>query len=161
MALVADANVADWRRHFEVNLFSCVSLTQATLPLLRESRGKVIAVSSGAARSPLAGWSAYSCGKAALNMFVECLAREEKEITSIAVRPGMVDTAMQLKVREEGKDVMGPDHNKFADTHSAGKLLLPQVPAEVIVNLAERAPQDWSGLYLSWDDERVKLAFQG
>ena len=40
--------------------------------------------------------------KAAVNMFNQVLAIEEPEITTIAIRPGVVDTDMIKKVIQEG-----------------------------------------------------------
>lgn len=36
-------------------------------------------------------------------MFGESLAKEEPEVTSVSIRPGVVDTEMQAVIRREGK----------------------------------------------------------
>lgn len=36
-------------------------------------------------------------------MFGETLAKEEPEVTSVSIRPGVVDTEMQAVIRREGK----------------------------------------------------------
>ena len=41
--------------------------------------------------------------KAALKMFGEILAKEEPELTSVSIRPGVVDTEMQSVIRTKGK----------------------------------------------------------
>lgn len=45
--------------NFDVNFFSIITLVQHALPALRESKGRVIFVSSGAAVNAYHGWGAY------------------------------------------------------------------------------------------------------
>jgi NAD(P)-dependent dehydrogenase (short-subunit alcohol dehydrogenase family) len=73
------------------------------IPYLRSSRGSVIFVSSGAATNAYSGWSAYSASKAAINSIAQSLALEEPTITSLAIRPGVVDTEMQNDIRMKRK----------------------------------------------------------
>jgi NAD(P)-dependent dehydrogenase (short-subunit alcohol dehydrogenase family) len=40
--------------------------------------------------------------KAALKMLGEVLAVEESEVTTISIRPGVVDTEMQATIRDKG-----------------------------------------------------------
>ncbi|KAF9305510.1 hypothetical protein BGZ91_008741, partial [Linnemannia elongata] len=49
LAPIANTNVKDWKHNFDVNFFSIITLVQHALPALRESKGRVIFVSSGAA----------------------------------------------------------------------------------------------------------------
>lgn len=47
-------------RLYEVNVFSVITLAQASLPYLRKSdRGSIVIVSSGAAAKGYRGWGAY------------------------------------------------------------------------------------------------------
>ncbi|KAG8742890.1 hypothetical protein FRC12_015238, partial [Ceratobasidium sp. 428] len=87
-----ESSVEGWKAAFDINLFSTLHLIKASLPSLREARGRVIFVSSGAATGGVAGWGAYSASKAALNSLARTLANEEKDIVSVALRPGVVDT---------------------------------------------------------------------
>lgn len=45
--------------NFDVNFFSIITLVQHALPALRESKGRVVFVSSGAAINAYHGWGAY------------------------------------------------------------------------------------------------------
>ncbi|KAF9368265.1 hypothetical protein CPC16_005529, partial [Podila verticillata] len=98
---VSGTSVEDWKRNFDINFFSIVTIVQHALPALRAAKGRVILVSSGAAIYAYHGWGAYSTSKAALNMFGQILATEEKDITTVAIRPGVVDTEMQGVVRDK------------------------------------------------------------
>jgi NAD(P)-dependent dehydrogenase (short-subunit alcohol dehydrogenase family) len=94
--------------------------------------------------------------KAALNQFTRVLAEEEPAITAIAFRPGVVDTTMQRQIRREGVRGMPAEvHSRFLRYYEEGELLPPAVPACSLATLALYAPDEWSGSFLSWNDEHV------
>ncbi len=153
---IAEADPQAWERNWAVNMLGPVMMTRAMLLHLRQGQGRVINVSSGAAVSPIAGWAAYCVAKAALNHFTRVLAEEEPSITTIAFRPGVVDTSMQEQIRREGMRGMPPEvHARFLRYHEEGELLPPAVPACSLATLALYAPAEWSGAFLSWNDEKV------
>lgn len=157
IAPVAQVKAQAWEKSFAVNLHGPVWLVQAALPHLRETRGRVINVSSGAAANPIPGWAAYSAAKAALNHFTRSLAIEEQGITAIAFRPGVVDTEMQVAIRSLGASGM-PEraYNRFVQLHQKGQLLPPELPGRALAALALYAPPEWSGEFIQWDEERVQ-----
>ncbi|KAF7301734.1 Short-chain dehydrogenase/reductase family protein [Mycena indigotica] len=149
-----------WKTHFDVNFFSLVDALQAALPSLRDSKhgGRVVFVSSGAATKGTAGWGPYNASKAAMNSLCRTLSEEEPTITSVALRPGMVDTAMQVALRETGAPHMSAkDHEKFVSVHANGELLKAEDPARVIASLAISAPKSMSGQFVSWDADECAL----
>ena len=157
IATIARADSQDWQRNWQVNVLAPVLLAQASIPALRMSGGRVLNVSSGAAEKVTPGWAAYSLAKAALNHLTRFLAQEEPEITAIAVRPGVVDTAMQATIRKAGEPAMlAHDYERFVGYHEQGKLLSPHLPGSALACLALFAPHAWSGEFLSWDEERVQ-----
>ena len=152
---IFQADSQAWEINWKINLLGPLMLIQAALPHLRQSKGRVINVSSGAAVKVIRSWGAYSAAKAALNHINRFLAEEEPEITSIAFRPGVVDTAMQASIRNAAS--MHPAEQAiFADYHTAGELLPPDLPGRSLAMLAMYAPHDWSGEFISWDDERIR-----
>ncbi|KAI7893927.1 uncharacterized protein EV154DRAFT_126110 [Mucor mucedo] len=154
---IATAPVEGWKRLFDVNVFSILSLIQHALPYLRKSdKGSIIIVSSGAALKGYKGWGAYGASKATVNHITSTLAVEEEGVTSIAIRPGVVDTEMQAMIRSDGAACMGDDHNKFIDLHSTGKLVKPQDPGHVLAALAHNPPKALSGKMYSWNDPEMK-----
>jgi NAD(P)-dependent dehydrogenase (short-subunit alcohol dehydrogenase family) len=156
IARIADAEALDWQENWSINLLGPVVLTQAALPYLRQSKGRVIHVSSGAAVKVISGWSAYSVAKAALNHFNRMLAAEEPEITTIALRPGAINTDMHAVIREHGTDAMTTEnYNFFFDLFRQDKLLPPEKPGRAVALLALYAPHEWSGEFIQWDEERV------
>lgn len=50
-----------------VNCYSLLHAIQTALPALRNSKGSIIMVSSGAAEADYAGWGPYSASKAYMN----------------------------------------------------------------------------------------------
>jgi NAD(P)-dependent dehydrogenase (short-subunit alcohol dehydrogenase family) len=154
---IAKTIMSGWEKNIRINLLAPIMLTHFALPFLREVNGRVINISSGAAVKVVRGWGAYCVAKAGLNHFTRVLAEEEPSITTIAVRPGVVDTQMQQMVRIMGKAGMPEStHRDFVNLHKDGKLLQPEVPAEAIAVLALRVPHEWSGEFIAWNDERVQ-----
>ncbi|KAF2971361.1 hypothetical protein GQX73_g2251 [Xylaria multiplex] len=149
---IFDSDSEEWRRAFDVNVFSAVALVKESIPELRKSKGRVIFISSGASSSPYIGWGAYGTSKAALNHLCAHLAVEEPSITTVTVSPGKVDTAMQKQIREEGQTGMSPDvHASFVAEHENGRLLNPDQPGTVIAKLAIGATNILTGKHYRWN----------
>jgi NAD(P)-dependent dehydrogenase (short-subunit alcohol dehydrogenase family) len=93
-----------WARDIEVNLTGAFRVVQACLPGMRERRhGRIVVISSGAARSGLPGQVAYAASKAGLLGMVRTIAAENagRGITANAVLPGMVATEKVLAMPPE------------------------------------------------------------
>jgi NAD(P)-dependent dehydrogenase (short-subunit alcohol dehydrogenase family) len=157
IAPVAEADPEAWATNLAVNVNGPFLVTQAALPHLRRERGRLLNVSSGAAVNAMPGWGAYCTAKAALNHFTRIVAEEEPEITALALRPGVVDTAMQATIREQGEQGMPPEgYARFVGYYQRGELLPPEAPGCALAILALYAPHEWSGAFLAWDDEQVQ-----
>jgi NAD(P)-dependent dehydrogenase (short-subunit alcohol dehydrogenase family) len=157
IAPLAESDPEAWQRNWAVNVFGPVLLSQAALPHLRQTQGRIVNVSSGAALHVIPGWAAYCVSKAALNHLTRALAEEEPSVTAMAFRPGIVDTAMQATIREHGAEGMpGEEYERFVRYYEDGELLPPEVPACALSVLALFAPHEWSGLFLPWDHGDVQ-----
>jgi NAD(P)-dependent dehydrogenase (short-subunit alcohol dehydrogenase family) len=157
IAPIADGDPQLWKENLATNLLGPFMLTQAALPYLRQVQGRVINVSAGAAVNPYPGWAAYCSAKAGLNHFTRVLAAEEPEITAIAFRPGVVDTAMQATIRREGAQGMPAEiYAQFVRRFEEEELLPPEVPGCALAVLAFHAPREWSGAFLPWNHEEVQ-----
>ncbi|KAJ3286612.1 hypothetical protein HK104_008952 [Borealophlyctis nickersoniae] len=165
LARIADADMSEWRKLFEVNFFCGVELIQAALPHLRKlgdaqsgaDMGRIVIVSSGAAVKASVGWGPYCTSKATVNMLVSGLGLEEKNVISVAVRPGVVDTEMQTYIREKGQSVMDPEgYERFTRMKEHGMILPPELPGTAIAQLALAATKEMSGQFVNWDDKRIK-----
>ncbi|KAL1894360.1 hypothetical protein Sste5346_005859 [Sporothrix stenoceras] len=154
---LADADLDAWKRLYDINVFSALALSKASLPALRASHGRIVLVSSGAAKKGYASWGAYGSSKAAATSLVQHLAVEEPDIVSVAVTPGRVDTDMQKEIREQG-EAGGMDAKvlaTFVDAHADGILNPPEAPAEVIAKLALDATPELSGTFFNWNDSHM------
>lgn len=152
IAKISEFNAEEWRRAYDINVFSALALIKEAIPELRKSQGRIVFVSSGAAFSTYAGWGLYGTSKAALTHIGAHLAIEEPTITSVSISPGKVDTEMQRQIREDGKTGMSSEvHASFVGEHESGKLLDPKKPGNVIAKLVEGATSDLNGKYFRWN----------
>lgn len=152
------ADLESWRKLFDINFFSIVQLVSLALPFLKQSKGNVILVSSGASTKGYYGWGAYGASKAALNHFATQLAAEEEEINVVAVAPGVVDTGMQSDIRDKfGKNMTPEALKRFTDLKQNHELLEPVVPATVYANLALKGiKREINGKYLRYNDDLLR-----
>ena len=125
---------AEWREHMQINVEGPLFLTQSLLPYMHNTR--ILHISSGAAHNAYQGWGAYCTSKAALYMIYQILKKElhDKKICVGSVKPGVVDTPMQDRVREADEKVF-PDLSKFIDLKNEKKLYTPERVASFIAYL--------------------------
>lgn len=153
---IAEADLQQWKQGLDVNYLSFVAFVQAGLPALRQTNGKIIFTSSGAAASSYRGWGLYGGSKAAINHLALSLGDEEPDVTTVSIRPGMVDTEMQRELREDHATTLEPQvHSKFTTVHKDGKLLKPEQPGHVMAKLVLDAPNSLTGKFLSWNDKEL------
>jgi NADP-dependent 3-hydroxy acid dehydrogenase YdfG len=121
---VDGADVSEWRRMLEVNLWGLLICTHAALPLLAQSGGgDVVNISSVAGRRADAGAAVYNMTKFGVHAFSEAL-RQEALHTGVRVTivaPGFVETELQGhnvnpvvqqaldRAREQIGDVLQPE----------------------------------------------------
>ncbi|WP_327010459.1 SDR family oxidoreductase [Dactylosporangium sp. NBC_01737] len=88
--------MAQWRRVFEVNLFGHIAVTQALLPALLRSKGRVINISSIGGRIAMPTYGAYAGAKFALEAVSDALRREVAPlgVQVVVIEPGGVRTEM-------------------------------------------------------------------
>lgn len=81
---------------FAVNLIAPLGLIQEALPLLKQSGGLVVNITSDAAVGGYPGWGAYGASKAALDLVSLTLANELREanVAVVSVDPGDMRTQM-------------------------------------------------------------------
>lgn len=87
----------DWLESFELNLMSAVRSTRRLLPAMRSKGwGRVVMISSGAARSPNAATIDYAAAKAAMVSVAKSLARKygPDNVLVNSVLPGLIRTPM-------------------------------------------------------------------
>jgi NAD(P)-dependent dehydrogenase (short-subunit alcohol dehydrogenase family) len=76
-AHAAEADMADWRRTLDVNLFGAMHMIQAAVPHMRaQGGGSIVNVNTKVTRMPHATMGGYAVSKAALRMATTQLAKE-------------------------------------------------------------------------------------
>ena len=104
---VAETSPEALDRNWVLNLRLPYLLTARLLPQLKQARGHVVFINSGAGKVAKAGWSAYAASKHGLKALADAL-REEVGPDGVRVTtlyPGRTATDMQAKVHAfEGKN---------------------------------------------------------
>jgi NAD(P)-dependent dehydrogenase (short-subunit alcohol dehydrogenase family) len=146
---VAATRPEGWRHAFDVNVTGAFLCAREALPgMISANWGRIVNVSSAAARHPVAGMAAYGASKAALDQLTRVLALEGDPygIAVTGVYPGVVDTRMQEESRGFGEDLIGKQlHRMFQGYRDFGILRPPEEPAELISYLCTPAAQRLSG----------------
>jgi NAD(P)-dependent dehydrogenase (short-subunit alcohol dehydrogenase family) len=102
-------------KHFDlqvgVNLRGLFLVTQAAVPLLRESRGWVVNLASIAGTLPTPGLATYGATKAAVISLTRSLNEEldADGVRAIALCPGFVDTPMAQWSGLSGEEMIQPE----------------------------------------------------
>jgi NAD(P)-dependent dehydrogenase (short-subunit alcohol dehydrogenase family) len=118
-------STADIRRQLEVNVVGQLAVTRAVLPLLRESKGRIVFISSvnGKLSAPIMG--AYSASKFALEAVADALRIELRpwHIAVTVVEPAQTDTDLWRTADQAVADMeaaMTPSHRTLYAKHVAG-----------------------------------------
>ncbi len=109
-ALASDADLEDWRKTMNVNLFGTMNLIQETVPFMQKAgRGSIVNVNTKVARMPHETMGGYAVSKAALRMATTQLAKElgKYRIRVNSVFPGWmwgatVESGLQAMADEQG-----------------------------------------------------------
>lgn len=155
IASIQNAKFEQFEDAFQVNVMSAFMLTQLTLPHVRKQRGSYLFIGTGANAIP--GWSAYCASKAAFTQLCLTLAAEEPDVRALCIRPGVIDTEMQERIRLEGKQNMKPeDYEMFVKFHEDHVLTDPKDAGSFLAALALHIPKEWSGSFVDARDAKVK-----
>jgi NAD(P)-dependent dehydrogenase (short-subunit alcohol dehydrogenase family) len=147
---VEAVTVDDWRKQLDINVIGQLAVTRAVLPKLRESRGRIVFISSvnGRLSVPLLG--PYCASKFALEAAADALRMELKGwgIPVVLVQPAQTDTDMWRTADDmvvETEAAMTPALRTLYAKHIAGmKKSVPAarkmaVPADKVAAVVEEA----------------------
>ena len=135
---LGQADAADLAQALRVDLEAPLVLTGA---FLRATEGwpavrKVLNISSGLGRRPMASQATYCAAKAGMDHFTRCLALEEAhkpggaKVCSLA--PGVIDTDMQVQLRSADAAAFA-DRDSFVRLKQAGQLTSPEEAARRVL----------------------------
>jgi NAD(P)-dependent dehydrogenase (short-subunit alcohol dehydrogenase family) len=142
--------LAELRRQLEVNVIGQAAVTQAVLPRLRRSRGRLVFVSSlsGRVATPMSG--PYNASKFALEGMADALRMELAPwgVRVVLVEPAQTDTDLWRRADDELNDAvaaLSPRHRELYAKHIAGfRKSIPRsqrmaAPAEGVAATIEKA----------------------
>jgi 3-oxoacyl-[acyl-carrier protein] reductase len=122
----------DWDAVLATNLTATFALTQAVLKtMLKQRRGRIIAISSVVGQTGNAGQANYAASKAGLIGFCKSVAREvaSRSITVNVVAPGLIDTEMT-------RGLTGHAQDDWSSRIPLGRLGTPEDVAAAVAFLA-------------------------
>jgi NAD(P)-dependent dehydrogenase (short-subunit alcohol dehydrogenase family) len=141
---VEHADIGDWRRMFETNVFGTVALTSAAIPTLRDNRPAVVCtVTSSSIIAAVPFFSAYRASKAAASAFCDSLRVEVAPfgIRVVEIMPGPVDTDMFRLSTGDVDAARFPRYRALADitgelrrVHADPRVVDPAAAAAAIVD---------------------------
>lgn len=138
------------RQAYEVNALGVHRMTCAALPMLRAAKGVVVNAGTGAATTPMEGWTAYCNSKAAARMMTMMFAKDleggEVQFFFIGIPP--TDTEMQSEIRTAGLNPI----SKIARED----LVHPEVPASVMAWLCGPDARKLDGVLFDVREEPFK-----
>jgi NAD(P)-dependent dehydrogenase (short-subunit alcohol dehydrogenase family) len=94
VCLLEDMDIDTWQNSFALHVDAVLEVCQASYPLLKESGGRVVMLSSVGAQAALTGFAAVGAAKAGLESLLQYMASEwiDEGIRVNAVSCGTVDT---------------------------------------------------------------------
>jgi len=131
MGPIDTVGIDQYERLFDTNVKGVVASTLAALPNFNDG-GRIINISSGAARASIGGFSLYSATKAALEALTRVWAQDlgKRRITVNAVAPGTTLTEMLESAMDSNAQAM------FVEKTALGRLGQPEDIADVVAFLA-------------------------
>jgi NAD(P)-dependent dehydrogenase (short-subunit alcohol dehydrogenase family) len=137
------AAAEDTMRALRVGLEAPMLLSAAFLAATQRwtAPRRVLNISSGLGRRPMASQAAYCTAKAGMDMFTRCAALDEARhphgarLCSLA--PGVIDTDMQAHLRGAGADDF-PDRGRFAALQAERRLTAPDDAARQVLDYLAR-----------------------
>ncbi len=132
MASIAETTEAQFDSLFNTHVKGVFFLTQALLPLLADG-GRIINFSSGLTRVSVAGFSAYSAAKGAVEILTLYMAKELgfRGITANTVAPGAIETDFLGGAVRDMPDL----NQQFAGMIALGRVGVPDDIGPMVASL--------------------------
>jgi NAD(P)-dependent dehydrogenase (short-subunit alcohol dehydrogenase family) len=142
--------VEDWRKQLDINVVGQFAVTQAVLSRLRQSRGRIVFISSINGRLSMSLIGAYSASKFALEAAADALRMELQPwgVRVVLIEPAQTDTDIWRTADTMVTDVeaaLTAEQRTLYARHIAGmKKMIPMsqkmaVPAQKVADVVEQA----------------------
>ena len=152
-AHIGETTMEDWYHSFEVNLFGQVRTVKAALPHLQESdRGRVVNISSTAAKNVLPNRTPYAASKLGVVGLTRALALDlgDDGITVNAVSPRAtrgerIEKSIREQAEAAGLDFEEMKARMFTDDAAMGRLIEREDTAALVAFLASEEARHITG----------------
>ena len=169
-APIEAVDLDELRHQLEVNVVGQVAVTQAVLPRLRGSNGRVVFISSVSGRVSTPFTGPYNASKFALEAIADALRIELREwgIPVSLIEPGAIDTAIWQEAEatlDEGLAKLSPEHRALyagrlgalrRTVRSSAKNAIPPEKVAAAVHRALTAERP-KARYVVGADARIQL----
>jgi len=141
----------------DINLKGVFYGMHAAIPVMKAAGGgTIITISSGAAHSPLEGWSHYCASKAGAAMLTRCADMENRThgLRVMGLSPGTVATQMQREIKASG---VNPVSELEWEDH-----IPPEWPARTLLWMCSADADEFIGkeISLRQDDIRRRVGLE-
>jgi 3-oxoacyl-[acyl-carrier protein] reductase len=147
-----------WQRAIELNLLSTVHLCAAAVPIMRKARwGRIICLTSVAAKQPLPGLILSTTGRAGVLGFAKALADEVATdgITVNSICPGFIATERVEQLKKAKPDAM----KQMFDQIPMGRIGTTEELAAAVAFLASEPASYITGAVLQVDGGFTRSIF--
>jgi NAD(P)-dependent dehydrogenase (short-subunit alcohol dehydrogenase family) len=139
---IDEASPSELSQALRVGLEAPVLLTATVLRLTAGwgADRRVLFISSGLGRRPMAGSAPYCAVKAGLDHFARALALDQAQAGGarvVSLAPGVIDTDMQVQLRSADRGAF-PEGERFAQLKSGGALDTPEQAAAKVLRMLDR-----------------------
>jgi NAD(P)-dependent dehydrogenase (short-subunit alcohol dehydrogenase family) len=142
--------IEEVRKQLEVNFIGQVAVTQAFLPLLRRSRGRVVNIGSVGGEVALPFLSPYAASKHAMEGFSDSLRREVERlgVHVSVVRPGAIQSSIWERGNVAADEVLAAVPPEALEVYgdavrgaraAANKRAQEAIPAQEVADVVEHA----------------------
>lgn len=141
-AVFADGTVettppAEFERQWRTNTWAPYALTHALLPAIKDTRGHIVFINSGAGATAFANYSAYCASKFALRALADSLRAEVAPhgVRVLSVMLGKTATPMQEKIQVARTGAYDP--GRFPSAKDAAELVVAAIALPPNAELTE------------------------
>lgn len=152
---IEDSDLKSFKKMMEINLYAPFHLIKLLLPLLKNSKGSIVNVSSVTGKRPFPKLLSYCTSKAALDHMTRCLSLELApfSIRVNGINPGVVVTNLHKRGGMD-EETYKSFLEKSKTTHPLGRVGNPEEVAELIYFLCSDKSKWITGETISIDGGR-------
>ena len=129
---ISDVNPLELQDQLKLNVGASKVVIDHIISSSLQNQITFVAISSGASKRAMPGWSSYCISKSTLNMLIECYALEHPEHLFFSIDPGVIKTNMQVRIKKascsfpETLDIVG-DYERMPTPEKVSKIFVDKL----------------------------------